>query len=237
MNAEKRAIERANAERSGRFGEQLQERIEENFIRDPDVVALSTEIANTREQFDRAKTAVGKNTPDAAVNAAHKRLDSLKVQWHELWVERYPQIVNRLQSGGSGGAAKDATVIAGLKVKIEAMKKKRDSFVGMLQTKLVETKKTSSEHFNAIMLNHDLNNLLSKKESVTRNLEQLKFEAEQDDFRIMVLEPASVPRIASNNERLTYIAVASLFVLFLILCLFLVQGIKAEPRAKIRFMS
>ena len=60
----------------------------------------------------------------------------------------------------------------------------------MLQTKLVENKKTSADHFNAIMVNHDLNSLLSKRDSVTRNLDQLKFEAEQDNFRVILPDSA-----------------------------------------------
>jgi succinoglycan biosynthesis transport protein ExoP len=236
-NAEKRAIEQANAERSGKVDEQLEERIEEEFNKDPDVVALSNEIANTREQLERTKSATRKNTADAAVIAAHKHLNSLRDQWHDLWGEKYPEILKRLRSGENGGAAKDATAIAELKVKIEAVKKKRDVYVSMLQTKLVETKKTSGDHFHAIMLNHDLNSLLSKKDSVTRNLEQLKFEAEQDNFRVILQDAASVPRIASNNKRIKYMAAAPLAILFMMIGLFLLLEIKAERVADPDFLS
>ena len=122
-------------------------------------------------------------------------------------------------------------------MKIEALKKKREGYVDMLQTKLVESKKTSSDHFNAIMLNHDLNSLLSKRESVNRNLEQLKFEAEQDNFRVILQDAASVPRIASNNKRLKYMAAAPLAILFMIVGLFLLLEIKAERVADPDFLS
>jgi polysaccharide biosynthesis transport protein len=210
-NAKKRAIERANIERSGKVDAQLDERIEEEFNNDPDVVALSDEIANTR--------------------AAHKQLGKLRDRWRELWEEKYPEILKRLRSGTGGDPAKEAATIADLRVKIEALKKKRDGYVGMLQAKLVESKKTSSEHFNAIMLNHELNSLLSKRDSVTRNLEQLKFEAEQD-FRVDLQERASVAALPLNSASLTYMAVASLFVFCLILCLFLWQEIKADRAAR-----
>jgi succinoglycan biosynthesis transport protein ExoP len=236
-NAEKRVVEQANAERSGKGDDQLQERIDREFSKDPDVVALSNEIANTREQLERAKSATRKNTPDASVIAANKHLNSLGDQWRDLWEEKYPEILKRLRSGENGSPAKDATAIAELRLKIEALKKKRDGYVSMLQTKLVETKKTSTDHFNAIMVNHDLNSLLSKKDSVTRNLEQLKFEAEQDNFRVFLLDSASVPRIASNNKRLKYMAAAPLAILFMMIGLFLLLEIKAERVADPDFLS
>ena len=86
----------------------FEERIEEEFNKDPDVVALSDEIANTREQLERAKSAARKNAPDAAVIAANKHLNKLRDRWHELWEEKYPEIVKRLQSGESGDLAKEA---------------------------------------------------------------------------------------------------------------------------------
>jgi polysaccharide biosynthesis transport protein len=236
-NAEKRAVEQANAERSEVVSEQLQERIHDEFNKDPDVVALSNEIANTREQLERAKSAARKNAPDAAVAAANKHLNKLSKQWDELWEEKYPEILKRLRSGSSGDLAKESATIAELKLKLEALKKKRDGYVNMLQTKLVESKKTSGEHFNAIMVNHDLNSLLSKRDSVTRNLDQLKFEAEQDNFRVILQDAASVPRIASNNKRLKYMAAAPLAILFMMVGLFLLLEIKAERVGDPDFLS
>ena len=59
-------------------------------------------------------------------------------------------------------------------------------------------------------------------------MEQLKFEASQDKYRVVLVDSAAASRTPSNNKRLKYMAVAPVGVLFAMLGLFLVLEIKAE---------
>ena len=68
------------------------------------------------------------------------------------------------------------------------------------------------------------------EDQVKKNLEQLKFEANQDRYRVECIDPASAPKSADNNKRLKYIASAPLGVFLLLLGLFFVQELKARPR-------
>ena len=56
----------------------------------------------------------------------------------------------------------------------------------------------------------------------------MKFEDNQDKYRVNLVDPASIPRIPSNNKRLKYMAAAPVGVLFMMLGLFLLLEIKAE---------
>jgi succinoglycan biosynthesis transport protein ExoP len=226
-NAEKRAIEQENAKRSGIVNEQLEARIREEFNKDPEVDALSDEITKTTEQRDRSRASTRSNS-DPAVVRANQHLRKLEGEWNDLWQEKYTEILERIRSGGSGDLVREAETIRELKIKIESLKKRREGYVKMLEIKLVDSKKTNKEHFSAILLNYELNSLLSKRESISKNLDQLKFEAEQDTFRVMLQDKAAVPKIASNNKRLKYMAAGPLAILFMMLGLFLVKEVWAE---------
>ena len=226
-NAERRAVEQENASRPGIVDQELEERIKDEFSRDPDVVALSDEIANASEHRERAKSST-RSSSDPAVVAAQRQIKKLEGQWDDLWKEKYPEILKRLRAGESGNPAKDAEAIRVLKARIEKLNTQRDGLVKMLQIDMVETKKSSAENFNAMLLQHELNSLLSKKESVSRHLDQLKFEAVQDNFRVSLQDEAAVPKIPSNNKRVKYMAAAPLAILFAMLGLFLVLEVRAE---------
>ena len=225
-NAKQRANEQETAEQQA-VDEQLKARIEEEFNKDPDVVSLTDGIASAREHLRRAKSATKLNH-DPAVLAAQKRLKDLNEEWGTLWEEKYAKILARLRAGNGGDPAHEAETVANLKIKIESLNKKKESFVKMLEINLVESKKTNGDTFRAMMLNHDLNNLMNKQDSVSKNLEQLKFEAEQDEYRVFLQDIAAVPKIASNNKRLKYIAAAPVAVLFVMLGLFMLLEIRAE---------
>ena len=207
---------------------QLEARITEEFKRDPEVVALSDEIANARDHLEWAKSLI-RSSADPAVVIAQKHIKKLREQWNDLWKEKYPEIQKRLLNGQNGDQAKkDADAITALKIRIDALKQERDRFAKMLEIKVVENNKTSAHNFNAMMLRHDLSSILNKKESVSRNLDQLKLESEQDTFRVILQDIAAVPKIASNNKRVKYMAAAPLGILFLMLGFFLVLEVRAE---------
>jgi polysaccharide biosynthesis transport protein len=227
-NAERRAMERENASRSLMADQKFEDQIKEEFNRDPEVVALSDEIGNARDHLERAKSST-RSSADPAVVIAHKHIKKLQEQWNDLWQDKYPEIQKRLLHGENGDRVKkDAEAITALKLRIDALKQERAGFAKMLEIKVVENNKTNADNFNAMMLKHDLGSILSKMDSVSRNLDQLKFEAEQDTFRVILQDSAAVPKIASNNKRVKYMAAAPLGILFLMLGFFLVLEVRAE---------
>ena len=92
----------------------------------------------------------------------------------------------------------------------------------------VEQKVTNDDTFEASFLSHQIQSLQSWEEMVKRNLEQLKFEASQDKYRVVLVDSAAASKSPSNNKRLKYMAAAPVGVMFMMLGLFLLLEIKAE---------
>jgi polysaccharide biosynthesis transport protein len=206
---------------------QLDARGADEFQKDPKVMAVMDQILAVEGQLDKAR----QDQPQTkeAVTAAQKQLDQLNEKYAELWEARYDQIRDRL-------LAQDQSVLSDskvyeLEVAVEQAKRKKLALARYVQSDLSEV--TGINSAEARSLNRRLDSLLNKHDSVTKNLDQLKFEAEQDNFRIILQDAASVPRIALNQERLKYMTYAPLVVFVLILSLFLAQEIRAE-RAEIR---
>jgi polysaccharide biosynthesis transport protein len=207
--------------------ERTMARIKDEFNKDSEVVALGREIAEARKHLERVRSAARQNN-DPSVYAARKHVDKLEEEWQELWGDKYVEILARLQVGGDGEGTGGPETIKKLRIRIESLKKTKDRYVQNLQVQDVKKSETNSEAFNINMLDRELGSLLGKKEQITKNLEQLKFEAEQENFRVMLQDAASVPKVASNNKRVKYMAAAPVAILFMMVGLFLVLEIRAE---------
>ena len=92
----------------------------------------------------------------------------------------------------------------------------------------VDQQATNDDTFDATFLDYEIRKMQSREDQVEKNLEQLKFEAQQDKFRVVLVDPASAPKNPSNDKRLKYMAAAPVGVLFMMLGLFLLLEIKAE---------
>jgi len=83
-----------------------------------------------------------------------------------------------------------------------------------------------------VILNHSLTSLLNRQDNVTNNLAQLAFESNQESFRVVLVDPAAVPRTPSNNRRVKLMAAAPVGVFFTIFGLFLLMEINAGRLAR-----
>jgi len=225
QDPENQAHQEDNAQLSQPDDEQLKDRIEEEFQKDPDVIALVREIKETGEQLDRAK-AMARLASDPARRAAEKQYKKLTEEYAELWDGKYKGIKKRLQV--VAGSSKSPDAINELKIKVASLKKKRESQARMLETVKIESKTTSIDTHNAMLLDHDLGTLMTDRDHLKRNLEQLQFEALREDFRVELLDKASVPKTPTNSKMLKYMAAAPVGILFTVLGLFLLLEIKAQ---------
>ena len=207
---------------------QLAARVEEEFMMDPEVVALAEEITNANEELEKVKTTV-RQANDPARYAAARQLKKLKEQWATAWEQKKEKIEKRLQ-------AEDASMhpeiwkdkIAEIQLNIETLKRKKTSLAERLHNLTVEKTIKNNDALSATMVNQELTSLLRMQEIITQKLEQLNFETKQDVYRITLHDRAAVPQTASNNKRLKYMAAAPVGILFLMVGLFLVLEIKAE---------
>jgi polysaccharide biosynthesis transport protein len=199
--------------------------IREVFKKDAEVLALTQEIAVTREHLDRLKRNV-RQPHDPARVAAQTQLDKLKQDYDELWESKYPEILGRLRN--PVGETQSPASIEELKQKIVSMKKAKDRQTELFKKLEVDQKSTNSDTFDATYLNYHLQSLLSREDMVKKNLEQLVFEDSREHFRVIVMDHAAAPKSPSNDKRLKYMAAAPVGVMFMMLGLFLLLEIKAE---------
>jgi polysaccharide biosynthesis transport protein len=205
--------------------EQQLAHIREEFNKDPEVLALKQEFDKMRAHLDRIKKNV-RQPHDPARVAAQNQFDKLQEEYRVLWEEKYPEILKRLAAPVQH---KDSLArIQELVQKVDALKKKKEKEIELFKVMEVDQKLTNDDTFEATYLNHQVSSLLSGEEQVKKNLEQLKWEAGQDKYRVTLYDSASASRTPSNNKRLKYMAAAPVGVMFMMLGLFLLLEIKSE---------
>ena len=81
---------------------QLEERIQEEFQKDPEVVALLDEIDKVRDRLDMVKRNV-RNHNDPSWTLAQTHYQKLETKYESLWKKKYPKIKAQLNIAGGGG--------------------------------------------------------------------------------------------------------------------------------------
>ncbi len=110
-------------------------RIQEEFQRDPEVVALCDEIALADEQRQHARRTILQGN-DPARQRAEEKYKSLRLEYNKLWEEKYPEICERLRAAGP--APRGTESIKDLKKKLESLKTKRAKQVELFEKLKVE---------------------------------------------------------------------------------------------------
>jgi polysaccharide biosynthesis transport protein len=226
-----RSLEVADAqgdERKQMESEQLEARIREEFSRDPAVLPLIEQINETKETLENAKR-MARQGSDPAVAAANRQARKLDAQWAALWERKHNEIAERLQTGGDDQRPEALTVkIKELEAAVDQLKQKKVRLAEMVSKLEIQNTTQNSEQLKASILNQELAYHKRLQEVVKLKLAQLDFDIGQEAYRIEVRDKAEVPKIASNNKRMKYMAVAPVGVLFALLGLFLLVEVKAE---------
>jgi polysaccharide biosynthesis transport protein len=221
------AQERDRANRDEQQGEQvdaeLEERIEEEFTKDPQVAGLIDEIDRVKEEHQDAKKKARQAT-DPGAKYAQRQLASLMKKYQTLWDSKYDGLKKQL-TGGSGRAFEK---ISELRAKVAELKENKAKLAKIINQMKVDDKDKNKDTFDASFLNYELTSLLNMRETIKRKQKQLEIEIDQETFRVVLVDAAKAPKVPSNNKRLKYMAAAPVGVLFIMLGLFLLLEIKAE---------
>jgi uncharacterized protein involved in exopolysaccharide biosynthesis len=126
-----------------------------------------------------------------------------------------------------------------LQKKIEAVHLQLKALVdgGRVGVPAAKPSVNQTDTLQSAILNHELASLQNRKDSVTNNLAQLAFEANQEAFRIMLVDPATTPAVPFNNNRLVLMAAAPVDVFCLIFAWFLLLEIIAGRSARAKELS
>jgi polysaccharide biosynthesis transport protein len=205
--------------------DQTERRIREEFVRDPDIVALGEEIAIAVEQRDHAKS-MARQANDPARRAAELKYKKLMADYEEQWEIKRKEIGERLKSGTTGPHSLES--INDLKLKLQSLKDQKERQAKLFSQLKVEDKEASNDAVEATFLNHELEVLLKNEDHLKTNLEELDFKTSQEDFRVVQVDEAKAPRVATNNKRMKYQIAAPVCLLFMVLGLFFLLEVKAE---------
>jgi capsular exopolysaccharide synthesis family protein len=209
---------------------ELEDRIREEFQKDPDAAPLIEQINEVQEELGRLKR-MTRNSGDPAVVHAARRHKQLLERWNQLWGQKHDEIKERLQADGEAEDLRPAVwmeKVAGLETAIEQLRKKRVEMRKMIDGLEVKSTNQNTDQLKAQNLNHELAYTQRLHEVVGQRLKQVEFETTQESYRITVQDKAEAPKVPSNNKRLRYLAAAPVGVLCLMLCLFLLVEVRAE---------
>ena len=114
-------------------------------------------------------------------------------------------------------------------MKVETLRQSREPRPTLRQDGTASRRQVNDDTFEAAFLDAEVKSLMKKEEQIEANIEQLKFEASQDN--VPCGRQSTLPRFPkqpTNNKRLKYMAAAPVGVLFMMLGLFFLLEIKAE---------
>jgi polysaccharide biosynthesis transport protein len=210
---------------SKRQEEQREQQIRDDFRKDPEVIALSEEIAQAEEKRDHAK-GIARQGHDPARVAAEKAYRKLMDQYTALWKVKYEDFSARLKTAAVGGRSQET--VNELEVKLKSLKDQKKKQAGMFEQMKGEEKTANNDTFEASFVNRQLDMLMSREDQLNTNIQELNFKASQEDFRVSQVDAAVARKSPTNNKRLKYMLVAPAVLLFLVLGLFFMLEVKGE---------
>ena len=157
--------------------------------------------------------------------AAREKRDRLMKELESLRVESSPKIRKRLADADRGSLSESK--IRELEVAVEKARRKKEAFAQQFTKIKVEGLATADDTFETTYFYHQIESRRQLEDQLKKNLAQLKFEANQDRYRVALIDPAAAPKAPSSNLRLKYMAAAPMVVFCLLLGLFLVKELAA----------
>jgi succinoglycan biosynthesis transport protein ExoP len=202
-----------------------QQQIQEEFRRDPEVIALCEDIALADEQREHAK-AIARQGNDPARLAAEQKYKKLRLQYNKLWEGKYEEISERLKAAVIAPQGQES--VQEIKRKLESLKAQYTKHAEYLEKLKVEKREVNNDSFEANFVDKQLGILMQRENQVNAHLKQLEFESTQENVRVTLLDEAVAPNSPTNNKRIKYMAVAPVALLFMILSLFCLLEVRAE---------
>ncbi len=225
QNAKQMSEENAK-QRSTIADSERDEKIQEEFRKDPEVIDLCQEIAEADEQRAQAKKRARQGN-DPARQFAEQKYKDLRIEYDKLWKIKYEEIGERLKTASTNPEQAEAAIVV-LERKLESKKAQAAKFAELYQNLIIQKKAVDKDGFEASFLSRELEMMMREESQVSTNLKQLEFESSQENVRVTLLDPAVAPKAATSNKQLRFMAAAPIALLFMILGLFSLLEVRAE---------
>jgi len=214
--------------------ERLQEEIKTNKDRLKELVKQGAKVAvlkpdkmlNTKNEYDPAQPSLSIVTPEQ-YNKLAESLIACDLEYLETVA--HLEAFNSIREKNKDGVDQplSATRLLELEAAVEKAKRKKIAYREYTENMRVSQQARDDDTFDASPLDYKIRRLQSREDQVERNLEELKWQDNQDKYRVNLVDAASIPKIPTNNKRLTYMAAVPLVVFVLIFGTFLVREINA----------
>ena len=221
----KHMSEEEQREHTGVSDKEREQQIQEEFQKDPDVIALCEDIALADEERQHAKRTIRQGN-DPARQRAEEKYKSLRLEYNKLWEEKYREIGERLKVAVVSPRGSES--IEDLKRKHESLKTQQAKQADLFEKLKVDKKMVNNDSFEAIIVNRQLEILMRREDQVNQQLKQLEFQSSQENVRVTLLDAAVAPNGPTSNKRTKYMATAPIALLFMILSLFCLLEVRAE---------
>jgi succinoglycan biosynthesis transport protein ExoP len=228
INAMKEAIRQTAVNQNGSTKlqeEQRDQQIEDDFKKDPEVIALTDEIALAQERRDHAKS-LARQAHDPARRAAEQHYKKLMEQYDKLWDAKYKEFSARLKN--TSIEVRPEQSVTDLEIKLKSLKDQKLRLIEMFDKMKVEEKTGNNDTFEATFLSRQLDTAQRDAERLNNNIKELQFKASQEDFRVSQVDQAIARQVPTNNKRLKYVAAVPICLLLMVLGLFFLLEIKGE---------
>ena len=192
INAMKEAIRQTAVNQNGSTKlqeEQRDQQIQDDFKKDPEVIALTDEIALAQERRDHAKSS-GAQAHDPARRAAEQHYKKLMEQYDKLWDAKYKEFSARLKN--TSIEVRPEQSVTDLEIKLKSLKDQKLRLIEMFDKMKVEEKTGNNDTFEATFLSRQLDTVQRDAERLNNNIKELQFKASQEDFRVSQVDQAIV---------------------------------------------
>ncbi len=113
-----------------------------------------------------------------------------------------------------------------LRLKLTALLKQREYQARYLKGLKVETKTGTEDPIEATLVKREMETLIQRHEQIKTNVQQLDFEADQEDYRVVPIDPAVPPKVPTHDKGIEYMAIAPLAVLLALFGLALLSPVR-----------
>jgi RNA polymerase sigma factor (sigma-70 family) len=155
-----------------------EQQIQDQFRRDPEVLALTDEIQLAAETRDRARS-MSRQKNDPARRLAERKYNELTAKYDELWKAKYREISDQLRSKNINGA-QSVDKLRRTLATLKALKAKQHELLLVLDA---QEREVNDDEFDAAFLQHQLDILMRREEQVRAQLQQLELGSSQDRDR------------------------------------------------------
>ena len=214
---------------AGNSPEAIREGIESEFMSMPAVIALTNEMKLEQSKIDKLKKTV-RNSGDPSIKLARGKLDDAQASYQELWDKLYPSLERKYNTQSPQTAD---TLLVAHEAELRSMKQQladakiTEKFLDeQIATSNIEAKDKNNQMVDVRFLEDELDYKDSLLKTVGRNVEQLKYEA-QNGTRIKLIAEAKQTIMPSSNHRLKIVALAPILMFVLTVGLFVLLEVRS----------